>query len=264
MNAALKLRQKALDDISKAQQHRIARERFNTASKLENEYLRSLRYLTRQIDQIVKTMAPAGDLSNSVELQKVLRDYSRTITPWAKSVAEKMIYRIAKKDEQSWSGLGLEVSRNLRREIETAPTGMAFRKFLEESVHYITDLPNGAAERIQELTVESMYNSQRASEVAKKVMETGSVTASRAKTIARTEIARVSSGITEVRALHVGCTHYVWRTSADGDVRPSHKVMNGQVIAFANPPEVDPGKFYHAGQFVNCRCYISPILPDME
>ena len=252
------------DDHNSPQQRRIARERFANAQRLENEYMRSLRYLTRQIDHIVKTMAPSGDLKNSAELQRVLSDYSRTITPWAKSVADKMLYRIAKKDEQSWSKMGLEISRALRKEIQSAPTGQALHKFLGEQVHLITSLPMQAAQRVHELTIEASFNSQRASEVAKQVLETGSVTESRAKLIARTEIARVASGLTMVRAQHIGCTHYTWRSSEDGDVRPSHKAMNGKVIEFAIMPEVEPGKRYHAGMFPNCRCWISPILPDLE
>jgi uncharacterized protein with gpF-like domain len=40
--------------------------------------------------------------------------------------------------------------------------------------------------------------------------------------------------------------------------------MNGKVVAFAEPPEVEPGKFYHAGSFPNCRCYIEPIISEEE
>ena len=91
---------------------------------------------------------------------------------------------------------------------------------------------------------------------------TGKVTESRAKLIARTEIARTSNGLTMARATHIGVTHYVWRSSQDGSVRESHKKMNGSIIPFDHPPEVEPGERYHAGMIYNCRCFMEPILLD--
>jgi SPP1 gp7 family putative phage head morphogenesis protein len=104
---------------------------------------------------------------------------------------------------------------------------------------------------------------RRASEIQKDILETGKVTESRAKLIARTEIARTAAGLTMARAKFVGSTHYVWRTSDDPDVRSSHKKMNGAVIPWDSPPQVEPGKRYHAGMFPNCRCYPEPILTDI-
>lgn len=250
------------EKVSQKEQRRMARERFNIASRMENEYLRNLRYLTRQIDQIVKGMIPA-DASGSLELQKVLEQYSRTITPWAKSIAQKMVFRVAKKNEQAWFSLSKDMGRTLRKDLLTAPIGPAMNQFLADQVHLITSLPLEAAQRVQKITVEGVLQSKRVPEIQKQILEIGNVTVSRAKLIARTEVARVSSGLTQVRCEHVGVTHYVWRSSLDGDVRPSHKAMNGQVIAWDTAPEVEPGKFYHAGQFPNCRCYPSPIFPDL-
>ena len=93
-------------------------------------------------------------------------------------------------------------------------------------------------------------------------METGKVTESRAKLIARTEIARTASGLTMARATHVGATHYIWRTSGDADVRNSHKEMNGKVIPFSKAPTLSDGTASHAGMIYNCRCYAEPILTD--
>lgn len=241
---------------------RQARERFNVARKLESEYLRALRQLTRQIDHMVKGMAPNGVVTNSQELEQMLRQYSQTIRPWAKSVAQKMIARIAQKDKSAWIQLGKAMGKALRQELNDAPTGAMLNDFLATQVQLITSLPLEAAERVHRLTQEAMISSSRASEVAKEILLTGKVTESRAKLIARTEVARTASALTLARSAHVGVTHYVWRTSGDAQVRESHKHMNGKVIPVDIPPEVEPGKAYHAGQFPNCRCWCSPIFPD--
>lgn len=242
-------------------QQKQARQRFATAQRLEKEYMRTLRLLTRQIDHIVKGMAPNGRVKDSTELQLVLRNYANTIKPWARSVAEKMIARIAQKDEFAWMQLGKEMGMAMRKELAGAPTGEMLREFLEEQVRLITSLPLDAAERVHKLTTEGLIaGGARSNEIAKEILKTGAVTESRAKLIARTEIARTASGLTMARAKFVGSTHYIWRTSGDGDVRPSHKKMNGQIVAWDSPPEVDPGHNYHAGMFPNCRCYPEPII----
>lgn len=242
------------------EQRRQARERFANAQRLEMDYFRSLRQLTKQIDHIVKGMAPGGSTRKSIELQNVLRKYSEAIGPWARRVAEKMLARIIKKDRQSWTTLGQSIGQELRKEIEGAPTGDMLKQFLEEQVGLITSLPLEAAERVHKLVTEGLIQGRRASEIQKDVLETGSVTESRAKLIARTEVSRVASGLTIQRAKFVGSTHYIWRTSGDATVRESHKKMNGAVVPFDTAPEVEPGKHYHAGQFPNCRCYPEPIL----
>ena len=248
---------KTRDDYTDKELRRQARERFAVAQRLEAEYLRTLRGLTRQIDSMVRHMA-----NNPDELQKILRQYSQTITPWARSVAQKMLTRVAKKDESAWLQLGKQMGKSLREELNEAPTGQMLQQFLNEQVHLITSLPLEAAERVHKLTLEGLLEGTRAKEIAAEILKTGKVTESRAKLIARTEVARVASGLTMVRAQSVGVTHYVWRTSGDSDVRQSHKDMNGKVIPLDRPPEVEPGKHYHAGQFPNCRCYPEPVFAD--
>jgi SPP1 gp7 family putative phage head morphogenesis protein len=239
-------------------QRRAAKERFAVASRMEKEYARQLRYLTRHIDHLVKGMADQPD-----ELVAMLTAYSTTIDPWARSVANKMLLRIASKDEQAWISMGRAIGKELRKELDNAPTGQALSQFLDEQVTLIKSLPLEAGQRVHRLTQEGLTTGRRAEAIRKDILETGHVTASRAQLIARTEVARTASGLTMARAQHVGATHYYWRTSSDGDVRESHKKMNGKIIAWNAPPEVDPGKFYHAGMFPNCRCWPSPILEGL-
>lgn len=242
---------------------RKARERFALAERLEAEYMRALRNLTRQVDTIIKTMAPNGKVRNEMALQQALRKYSEAITPWAETVAAKMIARVAKKDESNWTVLSRNVGMNLHNEIQNAPTGDFLRQMLNEQVHLITSLPLDAAQRVHELTLKGMVQGARATEIQKEILKTGKVTESRAMLIARTEIARTASGLTMARSQYVGCTHYVWRTSRDGSVRESHKHMEGKVIAWADPPTLEDGTKTHAGMIYNCRCYAEPILPEI-
>ena len=245
------------------EQRRKARERFQLAERLEAEYLRALRQLTKQIDHIIKGMAPGGVVTNSAELQNMLRQYAKVIEPWAYSIAQRMVNRIADKDENAWAKLGTSMGLELRKQIKNAPIGHTLQAFLKEQVHLITSLPTQAAERVHVLTLEGLSGAKRASEIAKEVLKLGDVTHSRAKLIARTEIARTASALTMARSQYVGCTHYVWRTSGDTDVRQSHKDMDGQVIPWAEAPVLSDGSQTHAGMIYNCRCYAEPILTGL-
>ncbi len=245
-----------------------AHKRFKMAERLEAEYMRSLRMLAKQIDHIVKGMAPAGVVTDSHELQRVLRQYGIAIRPWATSVASKMVNRIAGVDESRWYSLSKQMGTALKKELQNAPTGKWLRQYLEENVELITSLPEDAARRVHDLTFGALSTGRRAEEIQKDILRTGDVTLSRARLIARTEVARTASGLVQSRMTNVGLTHYVWRTSMDETVRESHREMNGKIIEWAENNGkghlLSDGTVCHAGQIWNCRCYPEPVLPDLS
>lgn len=53
-------------------------------------------------------------------------------------------------------------------------------------------------------------------------------------------------------------THYIWRTRNDRKVRSTHADREGQIFAWANPPQGG-----HPGEDYNCRCRAEPVThPD--
>lgn len=236
--------------------------RFSGAQRLENDYLRRLRQVVNQIDHIVTGMAPGGHVHRPEELREVLRRYSELLRPWSKSVAQRMVEQVAQRNQRAWQSMGKSIGRELRKEITQAPVGQMLQDLMNSQVTLITSLPLEAGERVHTLAMEALVESTRAEEIAKQILATGDVTLSRARLIARTEVARTSSELTMARAKHVGSEAYIWRTSGDADVRESHRKMNGKIIRFDQPPEVEPGEFYHAGCFPNCRCYPEPVIVE--
>ena len=245
------------------EERRKARERFQLAERLEAEYMRALRKLSKHIDHIVKEMEPGGVVKDAAGLQATLRQYAKVIEPWARSVAARMVQRIADKDESAWAQTGTEMGAAMRKLIKEAPIGNALQDFLKEQVILITSLPVHAADRVHQLTLEGLSNATRIPAIQREILKTGLVTEARAKLIARTEIARTASALTMVRSQYVGCTHYVWRTSGDSDVRKSHKEMDGAIIPWATAPMLSDGTRTHAGMIYNCRCYAEPILSNL-
>lgn len=239
-----------------------ARARWARARNAAKRYGVQLRKIAAQVGVIIDGFAPDGEVHNLPQLQATLNRYAELIEPWAKSVGGRMVADVGIRDLSAWTEHGRDIGVNLRKLIETAPTGQVLKALQGEQVDLITSLPREAAQRVHQLTLEGITASTRSSTIAKEILKSGEVTKSRATLIARTEVARTASMLTQVRAINIGSEGYIWRTVGDSDVRESHKHMAGKFVRWDTPPEVDPGKFYHAGQFPNCRCYPEPQIPE--
>lgn len=240
-----------------------ARERFRKAHRAEVKFGRQLRMVAKQVGNIVKTLAPAGDVSNLPQLNQALAKYADMLRPWAKAVAESMVAEVGQRDGLAWAELGRDLGRSLRTEIKHAPTGASMRQIMAEAEDLITSLPLKAAQRVHELAIEGMSSSTRARETAKEIERTGQVTASRAMLIARTETTRAATAMVHARAKFIGSEGYIWRTAGDSDVRKLHKKLEGKFVRWDEPPVAgEHGERAHAGAIYNCRCYPEPVIPD--
>jgi SPP1 gp7 family putative phage head morphogenesis protein len=198
---------------------------------------------------------------------QMLKAYAEALKPWAAGAARRMLAEVDAADRDSWRSLGHAISAQLRHDIMHAPTGVVMRRLLHSQVDLITSLPTEAAQRVHELTLKGLENSSRAASYVAEIRRSGEVTQSRAVLIARTEVARTASVLTQTRAMSAGSTHYVWETSEDGTVRPGHQAMQGKVCEWANPPAVqENGKVmhFHPGTIWNCRCWPRPIITEQS
>lgn len=210
---------------------------------------------------LIKGLAPNGVLRDPAALYKALKDYAELITPWANSVAQVMLADVYRRDLRMWKQNSAEMGAQLRHTILNSPVSGALASLQQEQVKLIRSLPLEAAMRVHELSLQSLVSSQRASTLAKDIMATQAVTDSRARTIARTEVSRASSNLLQARSQYAGSEGYVWRTSDDGDVRDSHRAMEGVYVRWSSPPTLDK-LTGHAGCLPNCRCFAEPIFPN--
>lgn len=236
--------------------------RFTRASAAERQYVSQLRKVARVIGGLVDGF-DLDDLSAVATLQDALNRYSTILRPWARATAGRMLAEVSRKDTRVWASLARTMGRTLRKEIESAPTGIVLRGLMDEQVALITSLPIDAGRRVHELALRSLSTSERPGVIAKEIERSGEVAASRATLIARTEVGRASTNLTAARAQYVGSTHFVWRSAGDSDVRPLHKELNGKAFRWDEPPVAgERGERSLPGAIYNCRCYPEPILPE--
>ncbi|HHH2014442.1 TPA: phage minor head protein [Yersinia enterocolitica] len=193
-----------------------------------------------------------------------LNRYSDLIDGWARTTASKMFDAINAKDVAMWRSNSQEISAGLRHIVENTAVGQVARNIVEEQIKLIKSLPLQAASRVQDIhnqALEAVITGGRAEPFAKEIAKSGDVAISRANMIARTEIGRASTALTQARSLSIGSSGYIWRTAEDSDVRHSHQKMEGKFVRWDNPPTLD-GMTGHAGALPNCRCYCEVVIPE--
>lgn len=235
------------------------------ARSAETQYRSNLLQVSKQVGSLVRGLLPNDELANVDRLIAALNQYSSIIRPWAQSVSGMMLADVARRDKLQWRSLSAEIGKALAEELVNAPTGDVYRKLQLEQVELITSIPREAAERVHKLSERALTFSLRADTIAKEIRDTTEgVTASRAKLIARTEVSRSQASLVEARAVYAGSEGYIWTTSRDGDVRDTHRAMDGKFVRWDDPPKTDPGLApYHAGCGPNCRCFAVPVFPKL-
>lgn len=229
-------------------------------NRAERRYQSQLSKVARQVGDIINGFPP-DDPAAVPTITQVLDRYAEALNDWAVATASRMIEEVNQQDRKAWALMSENMAKALGEEIRNAPTGQAMRGLLSEQVTLIKSIPIEAAQRVHDLTLKGIEDGTRASEIAKQIMESGDVAESRAQLIARTEVSRTASTLTEARAKAVGSEGYIWRTSGDTDVRHSHKEMNGKFVRWDSPPTLDK-LTGHAGCLPNCRCYPDPVIPE--
>lgn len=220
----------------------------------------------RQIAQAVGAIVEGsydGSNDSVTDIMDRLERYADLIEPWAEAVSGRLISTLEIADDAMWRERSYQISAGLR-DLMAGSQGMVTRSIIQEQVKLFKSLPLEAADRVYDIhnqAIEAVVTGRRSSELKKEIMRTGEVTESRARTIARTEVGRASTAITQARSTAIGSRGYIWRTADDSDVRHSHKQMEGQYVDWATPPTLD-GMTGQAGQFPNCRCYCEVVVPE--
>jgi SPP1 gp7 family putative phage head morphogenesis protein len=247
---------------------------FAKAHNAARSYGAALRAYAKQITRIIEHYAENGTIPEHrmFPLMLALNGYAAATKPWAAAVSKRMLMEVNRRNLTEWQRHSAEMSFQLRNEIKNAPVGATLAELGDYNVDLITSLPTDAAKRIQEASMNALivggrYPDQHAE--IESALEAANPDAtdkwlkSRATLIARTETARAASLLTQARSSHIGSTHYTWKTAGDGNVRESHRKLNGTTQEWNDPPLSDPPDHYsHPGQIWNCRCIAIPIISE--
>ena len=103
--------------------------------------------------------------------------------------------------------------------------------------------------------------------IADAIQHNYSLSQKRATFIARQESSLLLAEYNKAKMTKLGLNKYIWSTAKDEKVRhdpngEDHKILDGQVFSYDNPPYVDKTRGIRAnpGERFNCRCLSIPLI----
>lgn len=233
---------------------------FNHEQTYRRMIWRFYRKVATDIQAIINMNLDGGQVRDYDKLTSELDRYAQALELPASLLWGKVIKRQAAtlaKDFKAVAGLKIDPqSAQMRALVE---------RLVREKVDLIKTLPRNSAVEAQKMSAEIALSTGKRHEtlVAKIQGLADGYPEYAARRIARTEVARTQSQLVQAQAQSIGVNQYVWQTVEDEAVRESHRAMNGKICSFDDPPEVEPGKFFHPGCIYNCRCVAMPLLPRL-
>lgn len=247
--------------------------RFNLwrrARSVENEYLKSLFILCDMFRKIAESSG--GQQAEYVQKMNAFQS-SYQYEKFIMSAVKRMVTPLDVDNMKTWRQAARKSTKGkflytiLQEELQQG-TNQIINAQILENANLIRTLPNDVAQKVVKDIAENALKGKRAVAIEDVIRsQTDKHSRASARLIARTEVSKTQSALTQARAEQLDLRWYVWRTALDGDrVRKSHRLMEGVLVNWKAPPspeqlagEKNVG-YYHAGNIWNCRCYASPLL----
>lgn len=134
----------------------------------------------------------------------------------------------------------------------------AVAEAIAANVALIKSIPAQHLDQVEKIVLNGLQSGQRAESLIKDIKALGSKNEKRAALIARDQVGKITSRLTQIRQQKMGITHYYWSTSQDERVRHIHRARNGKLFAWNSPP--DDG---HPGIPIRCRCVAIPYIAHL-
>lgn len=129
------------------------------------------------------------------------------------------------------------------------------KSFQANNVSLITKLSDEQANKMEEILFRNLSSGNGVEAIKKEIEKMFNATEFRARLIARDQTNKFNGNLTELRQKDVGIDKYLWSTSLDERVRPTHKANEGKIFSWDNPPTTG-----HPGSAIQCRCIAQPII----
>lgn len=201
------------------------------------------------------------------DMRKVFEQITREmVNPTKNAVRDAMVLapKINEYNKTEW----IKLVRSQYGVDPTKEDPVKFSRLLQQwaktNALLIQDIPTKTMNQIKEATIETLQSGRNVDDMTSTVYDIMSertdVTDSRARLIARDQVAKLNGALTQERQRDIGVDSYVWRTVGDERVRETHEEVDGQTFSWDSPPsETDDN---HPGEDYQCRCWAEPILPE--
>lgn len=217
---------------------RLSRLKNEASSLRVDDYVEDIEGLFRAI----RISIPAEGFSDEA-IKSRLRAFSKMTEEFNRAQWSKILK----------SALGVDL-------ILTEPWLQAeLNRFVNDNIELIQSMRDDQLRNTQRVILNGVRDGTRNREIAQMIRERTDVMRSRANLIARDQISKFNGRVTELRQKQVGVERYVWQSSDDERVRPTHAENDGKTFSWKNPPS-NTG---HPSEDIQCRCWADPIFDDV-
>ena len=137
------------------------------------------------------------------------------------------------------------------------------REYTENLNRYITKMTVDSTIRLREKIQENVSQGYRASNLLDIIHAQKGVTDRHALFLAKQETSLMTTAYRDARYKEATITEWIWSSSHDSRVRPSHRKLDGHKFNYTNNlPIIDEktGEKGTPGQAYGCRCRLIPLL----
>jgi len=246
---------------------------WKVKNRIRQQYERELKSLTNQIFRHIENTKDPKEIIRILSHMSNSKSFQRL----CEEKAFKMVTAVNKATYKSWREAALNNTKGkklyeaLLYQVRNSSLESSIATQIQINAGYIRTLPTNIAFKVTEFINSESGKGMRASELAEYIKSVfPEKSKANAALIARTEVSKSQTALTQARAEALGLNWYIWRTSEDSRVRSSHDFMEGVLVRWSDPPNpelLDPdfkgkktyGK-YHAGNIFNCRCFPEPVV----
>jgi len=170
------------------------------------------------------------------------------------ALVDDFAFRASEFNQAQWSKimrsvLGVDVFVS---ELWLEPLVASWRR---ENVKLIKNISDKALDDIEGAVQRGLRSGQRHEELAKTIATKTGYAKKRSQIIARDQISKLNGNLTHLRQQDLGIKSYVWQTSLDERVLPSHAANEGEEYKWNDSPATG-----HPGEDILCRCTASPVF----
>jgi SPP1 gp7 family putative phage head morphogenesis protein len=174
------------------------------------------------------------------------------IVAFSKSTFYKKLMKVINKNRFLREKYTIEALKIKLNDIDTS-------KYLEEFIYknniYKEQLKNELLQRTLPITSRAIEKGESIKTISNSLQEVYGWAESKASLHASTQTANILGVINRQRFLANGLKHYIWSTSRDNRVRPSHRALEGTKRKW--------GEGLEPGQDFRCRCVALPVEEEV-
>jgi len=229
---------------------------FNEYKKVFKKIISDIKklYEIKRDDEVIMTQNQIETIINNEfkGLQNIYGYYFYEVSKFTKKGFYRKILDVVKTDRKLRNKYTIEALNVVLKEPETANL---LERFYYTNNIYNTQVKEELLQKTLSLSIQAVEQGKSMKTLSKELQEIYSWSEKKASLHAQTQISNLYGILERERYTKNGFKRYIWSTSKDGRVRPSHKALEGQVRNFGDIPEPN--------QEFRCRCTRLPVFEDV-